>query len=502
MLFSTISIPTRRRPCWWRNERNRERIGMNMALREIEVSAAPPRRGLPARKKLAALGDVLLRRQALIRRMQWVVVGFYLLLVGVPAFLPLPDSAAHVWNNLTVFAQFAFWGVWWPFVLLSMVLVGRAWCGLFCPEGALSETMSERGKGRSLPHWLTWRGWPFVAFALTTVYGQMVSVYQYAAPALLVLGGSTVAAMIVGYYYGRGKRVWCRYLCPVSGVFGLLSKLAPLHFRVDREDWRAHDLSGLPTPKLNCAALVPVKVMKGAEACHMCGRCSGFKDSVTLSLRAPGSEIVEVAGETPRPWETALIVFGLMGVAVGAFHWSASPWYIDIKQALAEKLADSGAIWMLKPLAPWWILTNYPDQNDTMSLLDGAVLLGYIAATAAGLGGFLLACLALAARALGKGSWGRLHHFAQCLIPLAGCGVFLGLSALTVTLLKQEGVRLAFVSEARALLLAGAGLWAASLAWRVSGRYAAAPRRLLAMIPMLAAIGAGAGAWVLLFWVW
>jgi hypothetical protein len=228
-----------------------------------------------------------------------------------------------------------------------------------------------------------------------------------------------------------------------------------------------------------------------------------LNDSVRLSFRAPGSEIVHVAGRTPRPWETALIVFGLMGVAVGAFHWSASPWYVAAKQVAAEKLVDFGAVWMLKPLAPWWLLTNYPDQNDTMSLLDGAMLLAYVAGTAAVMGGFLLACLGLAARALGPAKTSaRLHHLAQCLIPVAACGVFLGLSALTVTLLKQEGVRLAFVPQTRALLLAGAGLWGLSLAWRVSGLYAAAPRRLVAMVPMLAAIGAGVGAWIMLFWVW
>jgi len=476
---------------------------MTMAMRDFLVSTASTsrRRGWAARA-LAAFGEALMRNQRLIRRLQWVVVGFYLLLVGVPAFLPLPETTAHMWNNLTLFAQFAFWGVWWPFVLLSMVVVGRAWCGLFCPEGALTEMASARGRGGSLPRWVSWRGWPFAAFVATTVYGQMVSVYQYAAPALLVLGGSTVAAIVVGYLWGRNKRVWCRYLCPVSGVFGLLSKLAPLHFRVDRDDWRAHDASGAPTPRLNCAPLVPVKIMQGGSACHMCGRCSGYKDAISLSYRAPGSEIVHVAGQTPRPWETALIVFGLMGVAVGAFHWTASPWYIDLKQLAAEKLVDLGAVWMLKPLAPWWILTNYPDQNDAMSLLDGAMLLGYIAGTAAVMGGFLLACLALATRALGPFASARLHHLAQCLIPIAGCGVFLGLSALTVTLFKQEGFPLPFVAETRALLLTGAGLWAASLAWRVCGLYARGARRLAAMPPMLAAVGAGVGAWVLMFWIW
>ncbi len=96
-------------------------------------------------RTLAAAGDWLMRRQGAIFAIQWIVVAVYAFLVIVPAFLPPPPAAAHLWTNLTLFAQFVFWGIWWPFVLLSMVLVGRLWCGVLCPEGALSEAASWHG---------------------------------------------------------------------------------------------------------------------------------------------------------------------------------------------------------------------------------------------------------------------------------------------------------------------------------------------------------------------
>ena len=161
------------------------------------------------RSRVAQVGDFLRDHQRAIRRIQWVIVVFYVALLAIPAAMPLPDSTASVFNNLTIAAQFAFWGLWWPFVLISIPLFGRAWCGLFCPEGALTEWASRHGRGGAIPRWMRWGGWPFVAFSLTTVYGQLVSVYQYPWAAAAVLGGSTIAAIVVGWLYGRNKRVWC-----------------------------------------------------------------------------------------------------------------------------------------------------------------------------------------------------------------------------------------------------------------------------------------------------
>ena len=75
---------------------------------------------------LAAYGDWLRDHAGIVRTVQWMVVAVYAFLIVVPAFLPLPDGDAHALDNLTVFAQWAFWGLWWPFVILSMLVAGRS----------------------------------------------------------------------------------------------------------------------------------------------------------------------------------------------------------------------------------------------------------------------------------------------------------------------------------------------------------------------------------------
>ena len=124
---------------------------------------------------LQRLGDFMRVKRSLIQSIQWMVVIFYLGLLIWPAFLPLPKDYVHFYENLILFAQFVFWGIWWPFVMLSMILLGRVWCGVFCPEGALSELSSRHGMGLSIPRWMRWGGWPCVAFVLTTVYGQLIT---------------------------------------------------------------------------------------------------------------------------------------------------------------------------------------------------------------------------------------------------------------------------------------------------------------------------------------
>jgi hypothetical protein len=102
---------------------------------------------------------------------------------------------------------------------------------------------------------------------------------------------------------------------------------------------------------------------------------------------------------------------------------------------------------------------------------------------------------------LGRFDRTRLHHLTQALIPIAGAGVFLGLSATTLSLLRAEHVPLGWAPGVRIGVLVIANLWSAWLALRVSNCY---NQRLLAragaMAWFVAALAVADSAWWLMFW--
>ena len=466
------------------------------AARTIPIIAVP--NTPPASSLAARLGLLLARYRTAILAVQWAVVLFYLVLVVVPAFMPLPPEDAHIWDNLRLFAQFAFWGVWWPGVMIATLTLGRVWCGLFCPEGAMSEWASRFGRGKPVPRWLKWPGWPFVAFVCTTVYGQLVSVYEYPEAALLVLGGSSVAAVVIGILYGRDRRIWCRYLCPASGVFALLAKIAPLHYRVDREAW---DRAGSVKERVNCAPLVDIRRMTSASECHACGRCAGHRDAVQLAVRLPGAEVTDPRTAV-RTADAMTLLFGLLGVATMAFQWTMSPWFVRAKTVIAEWLVERDSFLLLQDNAPWWLLTHYPEAHDVFTWLDGALILAYILGGGALLGGALWGMIRIASAIAGSAalSWQRLT---LVLTPMGGISVILGLSMLTLTHLKAERIVVPMVTQMRIGVLALGALWSvALLVLLLRNTPSAIWRRLGAFALMLAPIATMVGVWSVVFFVW
>ena len=237
--------------------------------------------------------------------------------------------------------------------------------------------------------------------------------------------------------------------------------------------------------------------MTGPSECHMCGRCSGLHGAIALAARSPNREVATLDPNATNSWDAALIVFGMIGLALGAFEWSATTAFVSLRSAAIGLIVDHGPAWLLADNAPWWLLTNYPEAHDVFTWLDGALIVGYrIVGTAPG-------------RRLGEPSgwlsrpreWRvvagptRAYALAYTLIPLAGAGLFVGLSALPATLAHGEGLRLAWLPHVRAVLLAASACWSLYLAYRqLEGRLAGATRAG-ALLAMTFAIGGVLAAW-------
>ena len=85
-----------------------------------------------------------------------------------------------------------------------------------------------------------------------------------------------------------------------------------------------------------------------------------------------------------------LIVFGMIGLAIGAFQWSASPWFVALKLAAAGFVIDHGPAWLLaQQRAVVAAHATIPRPTTCSRWLDGALIVAYIGATALVLGGIV-----------------------------------------------------------------------------------------------------------------
>jgi hypothetical protein len=213
----------------------------------------------------------------------------------------------------------------------------------------------------------------------------------------------------------------------------------------------------------------------------MCGRCSGHRDAISLSLRSPAEEVVKVAAKEASVADAADCLW-LAGHCHGWFPLDGQPLVCRHEAGAAEWLVDHDIMWPLDTNAPWWLLTHYPDHNDVFSWLDGMSIIAYMLGTALVIGSGLLLSLSCAVRLAGAWRSQRLHHLAQSLIPLAGIGVFLGLSALTVTLLKAEGIATGWANDLRLGLLLLANAWSLWLAAGIVRQWQAGWRSVPALV--------------------
>ena len=386
---------------------------------------------------LSRIEKVLRHDRKAVSLIQWLVVLLYFSLLLLPA-LSGNFIDEHVYESISDFSRLIFWGTGWPLIVLSMMICGRIWCGLFCPDGTLTEFISRHGQKRSIPRWIRWKGWPCTVLAGTVLYGQLIDVYDNFPATLVLLGIPTCLALLTGFLYGNGKRIWCMYLCPGNGIFRLLARLSPIYYKVDREKWERY--SG-QQKRLDCPTLINVRQMQGMSDCHACGRCLGHRNAVELGFRSPFSEIVTTPEKRISGSELFLLLWGVIGICTAALAWRGNVLYSQFIHRLAQLdvLAASDL--------PWWLSASP----------SSPFLLIFIIISGSALALMIVVLLRLAALVSGNGIlWKQL---ALCLIPVTGFGIFLGISQIGFSLWEAYGFHLGWKPVFQFMVLTAASLF-------------------------------------------
>lgn len=412
----------------------------------------------------------------------------FLAVIVVPVFLPDPPGDATPLTHWTTFANFALWGLWFPLVFLSVIVTGRSWCGLLCPMGAAAEWANKKGPQWAIPAWLRWEGAPIVSFLFVTILGQTVGVRDHPEAALEVFGGTLLAAIVLGWLYGRKKRAWCRHACPIGLLLGVFSRLGAVQFAPKQK----RDGGDAWSEKGACPTMIDLARKEESRHCIECFRCVNpqAKGSVELRLRPPGREVEEIGAHNANAAEVWFLFLGT-GVAVGGFLWLVLPLFQDLRQSLGVWAIEHDWLWLGEP-GPGWLMSNHPDRREVFLWLDFFLIVGFMAGVMALLTATLSALTAIAA-ATARSTLPFRRRFVELgyqYAPVSMVSLVVGLGG---TLFTPLGM---YAGAAKGLLFLAGIAWSIRLGWRILERQGTTGMlRLTALLPGLAGTIAVALAW-------
>lgn len=185
---------------------------------------------------LVAFGSYFITRQSrYLLRLRDITMSAGIVVIGL--YLSSPFSILHVFNLALLRPSASLlWYLIMASTALSVAFAGRFYCGWLCPFGALSEFISR------LPFkkWVIpvetdnrWRNAKYIllGMALLAVFlGRRSDFGNYETyVTLFSFSGNYLAWTLVGFSLAanlRIERFWCRYLCPVAALTGLLCRKA------------------------------------------------------------------------------------------------------------------------------------------------------------------------------------------------------------------------------------------------------------------------------------
>jgi polyferredoxin len=195
------------------------------------------------------------------------------------------------------------------FILALGVLFGRAICGFFCPFGLIQELLYRI----PFPKKRLWKGLTCIKYVLLIVFVLLLPVVatntlgmgvpafcEYICPVGTLEGGLPLLSThqelwtVIGGLFGTKvfilgitivgclsiNRFFCKVMCPLGAIYGLLNKISLYHMECKKENCiscgKCHSI---------CPMEVNPVVHPNSAECIRCGKCTAACPKQALTLR-------------------------------------------------------------------------------------------------------------------------------------------------------------------------------------------------------------------------
>jgi len=413
---------------------------------------------------LKSIEKFIYKHKAALVYLHAIMFLFFLVLTIGPLLLPTPLENATIFNNFTLCSQFLLWGIWFPCVFISVLFSGRSWCGVLCPMGAASEWVNTVGLKRPIPGWLKWEGTPILSFIFVTILGQTIDVRDEASAIAELFGGTLILALLIGFFYGRKKRAWCRHVCPIGLLLGVFSRLGAVQFATKQlRSGQDHY-----TEKGICPTMIAINHKQESRHCIQCFRCvkPSSQGGLFIKLRQWGEEIIQIRAHNPNLAEV-LFIFSGTGIALGGFLWLILPEYTLWRDHIGTWFINQGWYW-IGLSGPSWLMSVHPEERQIYNWLDFLMITGFMISCMLIVTLLLSLCTALSAYI--AGFWQKKYSFKNRFIelgyqftPVAMLSIIISLGDKLFSELHLLGMHSTLLSIIKGTLLAFSMLWSLHL---------------------------------------
>ncbi len=252
----------------------------------------------------------LFRLQAFPAVLRWLTIPLLLLIV----------AGCLSGTGLSTPANTLVWALWWPALLVSVLLGARSWCS-YCPLSGIALLLEKLPlKKRQEPRWLRQQGaWLGLGSLLAILLiERFFDLFHRPFATGLLLAVLLALTLLFGLIFG--VRSWCRQLCPLGRMIGFCSRTSLLELRSNNKICHSQCRVDDCIRVKECPMGLHPTAAGSTDDCILCGTCIRQcpHDSICLNLRYPW------LGLTERPeasWGMALFAPAVLAVLL----WQALP---------------------------------------------------------------------------------------------------------------------------------------------------------------------------------